>query len=45
MTWTKEKGTMIPAFLQKTYEIMHNQEYSKFVAWNAEKDAIHIIDV
>lgn len=41
----KEAESMIPAFLTKTFEIMHNPLYAPYISWNETNDAIRINDV
>lgn len=39
------KSQVIPAFLSKTYAIMHNEEYKDIVCWGENGESILILKV
>lgn len=39
------KNQVIPAFLSKTYAIMHNEEYKDIVCWGENGESILILKV
>lgn len=39
------KSQVIPAFLSKTYAIMHNEEFKDIVCWGENGESILIIKV
>lgn len=39
------KSQVIPAFLSKTYAIMHNEEYKDIVCWGDNGESILILKV
>ena len=39
------KSQVIPAFLSKTYAIMHNEDFKDIVCWGENGDSILILKV